>query len=148
MHFVCCKRLKLNHWLDSGADGFVRAEGCGVLILKRYADALRDGDMIHAMIKGSAMNNDGAGSSFGTPNPTAQERVIREALKNANVDPLSVSYIEAHGTGTTVGGMNFFGVPYPIFIFHYTGYHLSVSDAVINCVCDKLVFIGFNLLKR
>jgi len=88
----------------AGADGFVRAEGCGVLVLKRYADAKRDGDFIHALIRGSALNNDGAGSSFGTPNARAQERVIREALTNAQVAPSKVSYVEAHGTGTAVGG--------------------------------------------
>lgn len=90
--------------MDSGADGFVRAEGCGVLVLKRYADAVRDGDSIQALLRGSALNNDGAGTSFGTPNARAQERVIKEALQNARISPENVSYVEAHGTGTAVGG--------------------------------------------
>jgi acyl transferase domain-containing protein len=81
----------------------VRAEGCGVLVLKRYADAVRDGDHIQALIRGSALNNDGAGSSFGTPNARALERVIREAVDDAGVEPERVSYVEAHGTGTEVG---------------------------------------------
>lgn len=96
------------HFTCAGADGFVRAEGCGVLVLKRYSDARRDGDIIHALIRGSSLNNDGAGTSFGTPNAKAQERVIREALENANVDALNVSYVEAHGTGTAVGGTGIF----------------------------------------
>ena len=88
------------HTFDEGADGFVRAEGCAVLILKRFADAYRDGDNILAVIRGSALNNDGAGTSFGTPNAKSQERVIREALAAGKVKPNEVSYIEAHGTGT------------------------------------------------
>ncbi len=86
------------------ADGFVRAEGCGALVLKRYTDARRDGDNILALIRGSALNNDGPGTSFGTPNARAQERVFREALKNSRVLAADVSYVEAHGTGTAVGG--------------------------------------------
>jgi len=86
------------------ANGFVRAETCGVVVLKRYADAVRDGNPILAVIRGTAMNNDGAGSSFGTPHAAAQELVIRTALKRAGVEPTEVSFIEAHGTGTAVGG--------------------------------------------
>lgn len=74
-------------------------------ILKRYSDAIREGDKILAIIRGSALNNDGAGTSFGTPHAWAQERVIREALTDAGVSPWEVSYVEAHGTGTIVGGM-------------------------------------------
>ena len=82
----------------------MRAEGCGSVVLKRYADAKRDGDNVLALIRGTALNNDGPGTSFGTPNAKAQERVFREALKNANVTPSQVSYVEAHRTRTAVGG--------------------------------------------
>ena len=74
-----------------------------MVVLKRFEDAWRDGDNILAIVKGSAVNNDGAGTSFGTPNEKAQEKVYRAALKNANVKPADISFIEAHGTGTTVG---------------------------------------------
>jgi len=75
-----------------------------VVVLKRYADAVRDGNPILAIIRGTAMNNDGSGSSFGTPHAAAQEMVIRSALKIAGVEPSEVSFVEAHGTGTVVGG--------------------------------------------
>ncbi len=74
------------------------------MVLKRYSDAKKDGDNILALIRGTALNNDGAGTSFGTPHAKAQERVLREALSNSNVRPSEVSYVEAHGTGTIVGG--------------------------------------------
>jgi hypothetical protein len=74
------------------------------VVLKRYADARKDGDQILALIRGSALNNDGPGTSFGTPNANAQERVFRQALKNSRVLASDVSYVEAHGTGTAVGG--------------------------------------------
>jgi len=80
-----------------------RAVGCGGIAVKRYEDARRDGDNILAIIKGSAVNNDGTGTSFGTPNEKAQERVYRTALKRANVAPSAVSFVETHGTGTVVG---------------------------------------------
>ena len=73
------------------------------MALKRYEDARRDGDNILAIVKGTAVNNDGAGTSFGTPNEKAQERVYRAALKRAKVAPADVSFVEAHGTGTAVG---------------------------------------------
>jgi len=80
-----------------------RAEACGVVALKRYEDARRNGDHILAIIKGSDINNDGLGTSFGTPNAKAQEQVYRSALKQANVSPSDVSFVEVHGTGTVVG---------------------------------------------
>ena len=88
---------------DAAADGFVRGEGCGVLILKRLSGALAAGDRIHAVIRGSAVNQDGPSSGLTAPNGKAQERVIREALANAGVRPEEVSYVEAHGTGTSLG---------------------------------------------
>src|SRR6185436_6090868 len=88
---------------DESADGFVRAEGCGVLVLKRLSDAVKDGDRIAAVIRGSAMNQDGASSGFTVPNGFAQEAVIKRALHAAGVNPSDVSYVEAHGTGTSLG---------------------------------------------
>jgi len=76
------------------------------VVLKRFEDARRDGDNILAVVKGSAVNNDGQGTSFGTPNEKAQEKVFRSALKNANVKAADVTYIETHGTGTAVGKPN------------------------------------------
>ena len=88
---------------DARADGYVRGEGCGVVVLKRLSDALAAGDRIHAVIRGSAVNQDGASSGLTAPNGKAQEAVIREALANAGVQPHEVGYIEAHGTGTSLG---------------------------------------------
>jgi acyl transferase domain-containing protein len=88
---------------DASADGIVRGEGCGVVVLKRLADARADGDARWAMILGSAVNQDGRSNGFTAPNPAAQEQVIRSALRRAGVDPRQLSYVEAHGTGTPLG---------------------------------------------
>lgn len=88
---------------DASADGYGQAEGCGMVVLKRLSDAIADGDHILAVIRGSAMNHDGPSSSLTVPNEAAQERVIQDALQNAQVKPEEVGYIEAHGTGTVIG---------------------------------------------
>jgi phthiocerol/phenolphthiocerol synthesis type-I polyketide synthase C len=88
---------------DARADGYVRAEGCGVVVLKRLSDALRDRDNILALIRGSAVNQDGRTAGIAAPNGTAQQSVIREALVQAGVAPEELTYIEAHGTGTSIG---------------------------------------------
>ena len=88
---------------DASADGYVRGEGCGVLVLKRLSDAQRDGDSILAVIRGSALNQDGRSSGLTAPNGRAQEAVLRAALDNSGLRPDDVSYIEAHGTGTSLG---------------------------------------------
>ncbi|NEO36999.1 MAG: SDR family NAD(P)-dependent oxidoreductase [Moorea sp. SIOASIH] len=88
---------------DARADGFVRSEGCGVVVLKRFSDAVADGDNILAVIRGTAINQDGHTSGLTVPNGPAQESVIRQALTNSGVKPEQVSYIEAHGTGTSLG---------------------------------------------
>lgn len=88
---------------DAAADGYGRGEGCGMILLKRLSDAVADGDSILAVIKGSAMNHDGPSSGLTVPNRHAQEKVLRQALKNAKLEPDDVSYIEAHGTGTSLG---------------------------------------------
>jgi acyl transferase domain-containing protein/acyl-CoA synthetase (AMP-forming)/AMP-acid ligase II/acyl carrier protein len=88
---------------DANADGYVRGEGCGVVILKRLSDALRDGDNILALIRGSAINQDGRSNGLTAPNGPSQQEVIRQALENAKVQPSQISYVETHGTGTSLG---------------------------------------------
>ena len=88
---------------DAGADGYVRGEGCGVAILKRLEDAIEDGDNILAVIKGSAVNQDGRSNGLTAPNGPAQQAVLRQALANAGVSGAEISYLEAHGTGTSLG---------------------------------------------
>jgi len=88
---------------SADADGYSRAEGGGMVVLKRLADARRDGDQILAVIAGSAVNHDGRSNGMLAPNPDAQEAVLRKAYKDAGIDPKTVDYIEAHGTGTILG---------------------------------------------
>ena len=88
---------------DAQADGYLRGEGCGVVSLRRLADARQDGDPILAVIRGSAVGHNGAGSGLTVPNPVAQAQVIRAALQRAGVDPDGLDYLEAHGTGTQLG---------------------------------------------
>ncbi|WP_186041708.1 type I polyketide synthase [Burkholderia gladioli] len=91
------------HTFDARAKGYVRGEGCAVLVLKRLADAQADGDRIHAVIRGVAINHDGHSSGLTVPNGSAQRAVIRAALRDAGVAPAEVDYVEAHGTGTRLG---------------------------------------------
>ena len=88
---------------DAGADGFVPGEGSGVLILKRLSDALLDGDHVRAVIRGTAVNHDGKTTVLTAPNGLAQEALLHAALSNAMLAPSDVSYIETHGTGTSLG---------------------------------------------
>ena len=88
---------------DAAADGYVRGEGCGIVVLKRLSDAVRDGDNIRAVIRGSAVNQDGLTNGISAPNGPSQQAVIRQALANAGVTPDDISYIETHGTGTSLG---------------------------------------------
>jgi myxalamid-type polyketide synthase MxaE and MxaD len=88
---------------DASADGYVRGEGCGVIVLKRLSDALADGDNILALIRGSAVRHDGRSGGYTVPNGSAQQEVIREALALSGVEPSAIGYIEAHGTGTPLG---------------------------------------------
>ena len=88
---------------DASANGFVRGEGCGMVVLKRLRDAEADGDRIWGVIRGSAINHDGASAGLTVPNGSAQERVIKEALGRAGLESWEVDYLEAHGTGTELG---------------------------------------------
>jgi acyl transferase domain-containing protein/acyl carrier protein len=88
---------------DAGADGFVRAEGCAVIALKRLSDAMAAGDPILAVIRGSAVNSDGRSSGLTVPNGPAQEAVLRKALADAGLKAADIDYVEAHGTGTPLG---------------------------------------------
>ncbi|WP_084525012.1 polyketide synthase Pks13 [Nocardia vaccinii] len=88
---------------SADADGMIRSEGAGLVVLKRLADAERDGDTIHAVIKGTAINNDGRSNGLLAPNPEAQADVLRRAYRDAGIAPSTVDYIEAHGTGTLIG---------------------------------------------
>ena len=88
---------------DANADGYVRGEGCGAVVLKRLVDAQRDGDEILAVIRGSAVNQDGRSNGLTAPNGKAQKDVITRALQSAQIDPVTVGYVECHGTATPLG---------------------------------------------
>ncbi|MFF4761629.1 type I polyketide synthase [Streptomyces sp. NPDC001292] len=88
---------------DASADGIVRGEGCAMVVLKRLPDALADGDDILAVIRGSAVNHDGASAGLTVPSGEAQQRLLRDALAMAGVAPADIDYVEAHGTGTPLG---------------------------------------------
>ncbi|MFE9566760.1 beta-ketoacyl synthase N-terminal-like domain-containing protein, partial [Streptomyces sp. NPDC006487] len=91
------------HAFDARANGFVHGEGGGLVVLKRLDRALADGDRVLAVIRGSAVNNDGGGQSLTSPDPRGQEDVLRLAYERAATDPADVTYVEAHGTGTRLG---------------------------------------------
>lgn len=93
----CC------HAFDKSADGMVRGEGCGVIVLQRLSDARLEGRRILAILTGSAVNQDGKSNGIMAPNPSAQIGVLENACKSARVDPLEIGYVEAHGSGTSLG---------------------------------------------
>ncbi|WP_165990169.1 polyketide synthase, partial [Streptomyces sp. YIM 98790] len=91
------------HTFDSRANGYVRGEGGALLVLKPLSAALADGDAVHSVLLGGAVNNDGGGAGLTVPHRRAQEEVIRLACRRAGVSPAEVQYVELHGTGTRVG---------------------------------------------
>ncbi|MDO0924400.1 SDR family NAD(P)-dependent oxidoreductase [Streptomyces sp. TG1A-8] len=91
------------HTFDARANGYVRGEGGGVVVLKLLSRALADGDHVHAVVRGGAVNNDGTGLSLTTPDADAQAAVLRAACARADVDPADIDYVELHGTGTRAG---------------------------------------------
>ncbi|TDT97682.1 malonyl CoA-acyl carrier protein transacylase [Streptomyces sp. 846.5] len=91
------------HTFDARANGYVRGEGGGLVVLKKLSQAIADGDPIHCVIRGSAVNNDGGGEGLTAPERAAQEDVLRRAYRAAGVDPADVQYVELHGTGTKLG---------------------------------------------
>lgn len=93
----CCKSF------DDSADGYGRGEGCGLIILKRLSSAERDGDSVQAVIRGTAVNQDGRTNGFTAPSGLSQEKVIRQAIEDATLRPDEIGYVEAHGTGTPLG---------------------------------------------
>ena len=100
---------------DARADGYVRGEGCGVVVSKRLSDALAAGDDVRAIIRGSAVNHDGRSAGLTVPNGAAQAALIRRALDEAGVSPSDVHYVEAHGSGTSLGDPIELGVLAEIF---------------------------------
>jgi acyl transferase domain-containing protein len=91
------------HTFDEAADGYVRSEGCGALVLRRAKDALADDQYIHAIVSGVGVAHDGMSASLTAPNGRAQERLIRSTLREAGITMDDVDYLEAHGTGTILG---------------------------------------------
>ncbi|WP_417737890.1 SDR family NAD(P)-dependent oxidoreductase [Rosistilla oblonga] len=87
----------------AGANGFVRGEGCGVVILKRLSQAIADRDNILCVVRGSAINQDGRSNGLTAPNGLAQQQVVRDAVASADLQPTDIQYVEAHGTGTELG---------------------------------------------
>ena len=108
---------------DASANGYVRGEGCGVLVLKRLSDAISDHDQIHALIRGSAVNHNGRSSGLTVPSGPAQEELLKQALRNAGLQPADLHYVEAHGTGTAVGD--------PIEVGALGNVHAARSDPLL-----------------
>ncbi|GLX47801.1 hypothetical protein Shyhy01_07510 [Streptomyces hygroscopicus subsp. hygroscopicus] len=105
---------------DEAADGYARAEGCGIVVLKRLGDAERDGDRVLALVRGTAVGQDGDSAGLTVPNGPAQEKVIRSALAAARLAPEDISYVEAHGTGTPLGDPIEFGAIGDVFVDSHT----------------------------
>ena len=91
------------HSFGAQGDGFVPGEGVGAVLLKKLSEAVRDGDQIYGVIKGTALNHGGRTNGYTVPNPNAHAALIKEALEDSGIDPRTISYVEAHGTGTSLG---------------------------------------------
>lgn len=108
MYVIACKARMLSpsglcHTFDATADGFVRGEGCGIVVLRRLSEAQARGERVLALLRGSAVNQDGRTSGLTVPSGAAQEEVIRRALARAGLEPADIDHVEAHGTGTMLG---------------------------------------------
>lgn len=107
--FIQQRRMKLTasdlrcRSFGRGGDGFVPSEGVGVVVLKPLRHALEDGDRVHAVIRGSSVVHMGRTNGWIVPNPAAQGEMVRDALRDAGVDPATIGYLEAHGAGTALG---------------------------------------------
>ena len=88
---------------DAAANGFVRGEGCGIVVLKRLSAAIENGDRVLATVRGTAVNHDGRSSGLTVPNQSSQEKLLKEALRLARLEAAQIDYLEAHGTGTSLG---------------------------------------------
>ncbi|GAA4462184.1 type I polyketide synthase [Phytohabitans houttuyneae] len=118
---------------DESADGYARAEGCGMVVLKRLADAERDGDNVLAVVRGTAIGQDGDSAGLTVPNGPAQELVFRNALADAGLKPADIQYVEAHGTGTPLGDPIELGAISNVFAASHTKDHpLIVGSAKTN----------------
>jgi acyl transferase domain-containing protein len=116
---------------DAGADGYVRGEGAGVILLKPLRKAIQENDNIYGVVKGSAVNHGGRSQTLTSPNAYAQSQVIQDAYKNAKISPDRVSYIEAHGTGTPLGDpMEITGLKRA---WRYLAKHFSVKLVPNSC---------------
>lgn len=105
---------------DESADGYSRAEGCGIVVLKTLSDAQRDGDTVHAIVRGTAIGQDGDSAGLTVPNGPAQELVFQAALEAAGLKPADIQYVEAHGTGTPLGDPIEFGAIGNVFAESHT----------------------------
>ncbi|MFI1863690.1 SDR family NAD(P)-dependent oxidoreductase [Streptomyces jumonjinensis] len=119
---------------DENADGYVRAEGCGIVVLKRLSDAIRDGNEVLALVTGTAVGQDGDSAGLTVPNGPAQEIVIRNALAAAGRTPGDIQYVEAHGTGTPLGDPIELGAINEVF----TGSHTKEDPLVVGSVKTNL----------
>lgn len=126
---------------DAGADGYVRGEGGGVILLKSLAKAIQDGDHIYGVVKGSAINHNGKSQTLTSPNAFAQSQVIQDAYKRAGISPDRVGYIEVHGTGTPKGDpMEITGLKRA---WRYLEKHFSVKADESSCgLCSVKTNIG------
>lgn len=117
---------------DESASGYGRGEGCGLVLLKRLDDAIRDGNPVHAVLAGSAVNHDGRSNGLTAPNGLAQQAVIRAALEDARLAPDMIDYIEAHGTGTPLGDPIEFGALDAVFGRRPAGRTLRLGSVKTN----------------
>ncbi|TSC24492.1 type I polyketide synthase [Corallococcus sp. Z5C101001] len=117
---------------DAAADGFVRGEGCGMIVLKRLSDARAAGDPILALIRGSSVNQDGPSGGLTVPSGPSQEAVIRQALARGGLTPQEIDYVEAHGTGTALGDPIEVGALGAVFGPGRTGGPLLIGSAKTN----------------